>query len=430
MKKIIIYSILLCSAYLQAKIADHFPVIGNEKHIVRDAVSGRDIIFLTNSDYINYAQYPHNKGWLEDDKYVLFTSYRPSPEGIVRPGERQMLAANIETGDIYRLATLDFEDTAKYGKYHLTISGAYQHDYAPKANIIIYNDITGHNLYLLNLNTGERKQIWHVDNGTINDLPSITDDGTRALIYVLHPAPEVAAMPNVGVMSAVYSFDINPETTEAAAPKLLTTFIHRKIDNGANNDRNGMYLSHQLINPVNKEEFSFCHGYNGFSDGSVEFARVWYGKTDGSEIRMACPTPQGHIFTHELWGPKGRLIYFVDIVTNGGISAVDPRTGKVRKIIEDVNPRCLHISVSGDERRIVFDTQRFATVSPLDEFQNHLEDIVLLDVATGQTTVLAHQMEGLNHPRQMHPIINRGGDKVCFTVAEAAKCKVAVVKID
>ena len=434
MRKYITYCILILSVCAQAKLADHFTKIGNERHTVTDKVSGREVIFLTDGKYINSTQYPHNKAWLEDDKYVMFESIRPRPDGKPVTGnasdyrniERQLLAADVETGDIYWLASLEVEDTAKYGKYHLAMSTQYHADYAPATNSVVYYDMTGHNLYMLSLNTGQRKLILNVPDGTIGDPPTITDDGTRVVMYIAYPGPDSGMLFTGRTTAAVY-LDIDPATNDMVGSLMpIYGWSHRKypIESRPNNEIN---ICHAVVNPVNKEEFSFCHGYNGYSNGSIDCGRIWYGKTDGSLVQMANPTPQGHIFTHEIWGPKGKLIYYVDIVSSGGISAVEPRTGRVKKLIENVSPRCLHISLSGDERRIVFDTQR---ATPVDENLNHLEDVVLFDVLTGKTEILANQMEGRDHPRQMHPGINRKGDKVYFTVADGPNSKAAVVKID
>ena len=431
---LVLLSLVLCTDGARAQLAGHFPVIGNERHVVTDRVSGREVIFLTDGKYINSTQYPHNRGWLENDRYVMFESTRPRPAGKPATGdnsdyrhvERQLLAADVETGDIYWLATIEVEDTARYGRHHLAMSTQYHADYAPATHSVVYYDMTGHNLYMLSLTTGERRHVLHVPDGTIGDPPTICDDGTRVMIYIAYPDP--ARSPLFGGRTTIAAYlDINPATNEAVGPlHPVYSWTHRRYPIAGNPD-NDINICHAVINPANKDEFSFCHGYNGYSDGSIDCVRTWYGRTDGSVIRMANPTPKGHIFTHEIWGPKGRLIYYVDIVNSGGISAVDPRTGEVTKLIENVMPRCLHISLSGDEKRIVFDTQR---ATPMDENLNHLEDVVLFDVATGKTRVLAHQMEGRDHPRQMHPSLNRKGDKVHFTVADGPNSKVAVVRID
>lgn len=418
---------------LQAKLADHFMKSGNEKASVQDAVSHKTVTFLTSGDYINSSQYPHNKAWLENDKYVMFESLRPRPDGQPSTGdnsdyrhtERQLMAADVESSDLYWLASLEVEDTTQYGSYHLSMSSMYHTDYAPASNSVVYYDMSGHNLYMLSLNTGERKLIYNAANGTIGDPPTISDDGTRVVVYIAHPGPANSTLFAGRTTSIVY-FDIDPQTNDVIGePVTVYTYAYKKYPTEAV-PNNSISLSHAVINPSDKDEMSFCHGYAGYADGSVEMARVWYLKMDGSEMRMACPTPVDHIHTHEVWSAKGN-IYFVDIKGTGGISSVNPGTGEVKRLIDGINPRCLHISVSEDEKRIVFDTQ---SSTPLDENLNHLESIGFFDVESGQVRVLARQMEGKDHPRHMHPLITRKGDKVCFTVADGSNSKIAVVDID
>jgi len=427
-------TLTLCAVCVQAKLADHFPKIGNEKTSAQDSVSLKTVTYLTSGQYINSSQYPHNKAWLENDKYVMFESVRPRPDGQPCTGdnsdyrrtERQLMAADVESGDIYWLGSIEVEDTVQYGSYHLSMSSMYHTDYAPGSNSVVYYDMSGHNLYMLNLNTGERKLLFNVPNGTIGDPPSITDDGTRVVIYVAHPGPDNLTLFTARTTSIVY-FDINPATNDMiGSPVTVYTYAYKKYPT-ASVPNNSISLSHAVINPANKDEMSFCHGYAGYADGSVAMARIWYLKMDGSEVRMATPTPVDHIHTHEVWSAKGKLMYFVDIKGTGGISSVDPRNGKLIKLIEGTSPRCLHISVSEDETRVVFDTQ---CSDPVDANLNHLENITLFDAVTGQLRVLARQMEGRDHPRQMHPLITRKGDKVCFTVAEGPNSKIAVVNVD
>jgi hypothetical protein len=420
---------------------EHFPKIANEREVVIDEYTGREIIFLTTGDYINSSQYPHQKGWLENDRYVIFESTRPRPDGKPSTGdgsnyrniERQLLAADVDTGDIYWLATLEVEDVSRYGKYHLVMSSQYHSDYAPETNTIVYYDMSGHNLYLLNLNTGERNLIWHMPTGTIGDPPSISDCGTRIGVYVFHPGPDKDDI-LYGTTSAIYVMDVDTDTsTIKGSPRLVHSLAQPKttIYHPGNSDLDGkesnINLNHVVLNPANKEDLSFCRGYLGYSDGTVEKSRLWHGNSDGSLIKPAAITPKGHIHTHPIWEPSGRYKYLVNIRGAGSILRIDPRTSEVAAVIEDVRPRCLHVTTNYDGTLFVFDTQGS---HPKDEYGNHLEDIMLYNTETEELTRLARQMEGLNHPRHMHPTITYNGTKVCFTVAHKEYSRIAVVYID
>lgn len=435
--------IIVFSFAVNAKLADNFEKIANEKDIAVDSETGREIIYLTDGKYLNSGQYPHNKGWLEDEKYVIFESIRPRPDGKPSTGdnsdyrhvERQLMAADIGSGDIYWLASLEVEDTAKYGKNHLSMSSQYHSDYAPGSNVVVYYDMTGHNLYLLDLDDGQRKLLWNVKVGTLGDPPSITDDGSRLIVFVAHPGPENGNF-FAGRTTAVYSIDLDPETNEIVkGPRVAVTWTNRAMESNPK-DTNGINLSHSVINPLNKEEMFFCHGYSGLSDGSVDKARMWYAKTDGSLIKMDVVTPPGVIHTHEVWA--GKYKYFVDIPTHdeviidGGITRYDSQSEKVEKIIEGVTPSPIHVAVSRDGKRIIWDTMYSLTKITRGESveQNNSEDLVMLDVYSGKITKLARIMGGLRHPRHIHPNITPDGSKVMFTVADGVNSRVAVIKID
>jgi hypothetical protein len=426
---------------LFSKLADNFEIIANEREVVKDEYTSRDVIFLTNGDYINSTQYPHNKAWLEGGKYLMFESTRPRPDGKPSTGdnstyrkvERQLLAADVDSGDIYWLATLEVEDVEKYGKYHLVMSSQYHSDYAPATNTVVYYDMSGHNLYLLDLDTGRRNLLWHVDTGTLGDPPTISDDGERVGVYVFYPGPDEDQQLS-GTTCVIYTIDIDPENNRAIGePKIITSLPKPKttIYHPGNSKYDGqpgdINLNHTVINPANKDELSFCHGYLGYSDGTVEKSRLWFAKADGSLIKNACQTPKDHIHTHPIWGPGGKYMYLVDIKGSGNIIRINPRTSEVTYVLENTSPRCLHITTNRDENLFVFDTQGGHAK---DEYGNHLENIMLYDTESKELTRLARQMEGLNHPRHMHPLMSRDGSKVCFTVADKDNSRVAVVYVD
>ncbi|MFQ3549543.1 MAG: hypothetical protein SNJ70_07310 [Armatimonadota bacterium] len=137
------------------------------------------INYINNSPHLNTIAYPTSKTWCKDSKWVFFESTRPRQDGTHNNLERRIYKTNIETGEMVHLATLEVEDIDKYGTAQFGGSSQYHFDYAPDANILVYYDIRGHNLYLLNVETGKVNRILHEYKGTIGDPAAITHGGSR-----------------------------------------------------------------------------------------------------------------------------------------------------------------------------------------------------------------------------------------------------------
>ena len=434
-KRISVLLFMVLAFSVHGYIADSFQVIGNEMETAVDAVTGRSFVYLTSGDYMNCHNYPHNRSWLENGTYVLVESSRPRPDGTYNAragsediwfrGERQLLAVDIETGNIYYLDTLEMEDPKQYPG-HLSISSQYHADYSPVTNTLIYSDMTGHKLYLLDLNTGKKNCIWHLKNGTFDNVPAMSRDGKTAIVWTAFPGPAGTEF-LYGRTSIAYKFEIDGVELKET-PAIIYTFANI-VDP---KDGRSIAPCHPDINPVDPSIWDFCHGFRAASDGSVLKTRTWWGKTDGSMISIATVTPQDRVFTHEIWGPKGRYIYWVNIPDGektGGVSRVDPRTQNPEVVFEGLLPRCLHITLSGDENLIAYDTQSYLDDNPLDKHNNHDEWIAVYNMNTKKHTNLLRVREGRDHPRQNHPAINEEGTKIAFTTADKYNSRVAIVEI-
>lgn len=412
---------------VKAGIADHFPVIGNEREVVVDPVTGRMLVFVTSSQYLDTQYYPHSYTWAENDHYLLVESIRPRPDGThPHPDETQLLAADTQTGQLYWLGALEVEDVAQYGTGHVGMGSDYHCDYARGTNSLLYNDETQHNLYLLDLDTGRRRQLWHVPDGQMGP-PSIAADGSRVMVPATYPGP-LGDFLFDNRTTVIVGFDIDTNTNDLLrGPYVVYSYTERKAP--PDNQGRGTYIrmNHIQINPGNTALVSFCHGYTGTPDETVDKTRLWYARVDGSMVKMLTLTPAGRIHTHEIWGSQGQHLYYVDLYGSGAIRRVAVETGIDEELIGDLLPRCLHITVSDDENRIVFDTQ--TAVTP-DADNNRLEWIKLFDRTTGQVTALAHQYAGISHPRHAHPQITGDGEKVAFCVATGPTSRVAYIELN
>lgn len=178
---------------------------------------------VTDTQAINTIGYPTCRTWSRDSR-CLFVE---STDGASVPGERRLVKVDIEDVKVTHLATLEVEDTAQYGRCHLKASSQYHADYAPLANILVYFDMTGHNMYLLDLDTGKRARILHEAEGTIADPPSISTDGTRVVYYAIYPSAENRWF--TGVTSVIFALDFDPVTLEVVrGPEVVVAYPERK----------------------------------------------------------------------------------------------------------------------------------------------------------------------------------------------------------
>jgi len=188
-----------------------------------------EIHYVTSEPCLNTIAYPTCRTWTADGKCLFIESTRPRPDGTQVPHERQLLKINIETGEAAHLATLEVEDTKQYGVGQVGASSQYHTDYAPEANVLVYYDMTGHNMYLLDVATGRSNRILHEPEGTIGDPPAITPDGTRVVYYVLYRSIANRFLSNV--TSVIFALDVDPKTLEAVAePKIVTAYAGRVVE--------------------------------------------------------------------------------------------------------------------------------------------------------------------------------------------------------
>ena len=273
--------------------------------------------------------------------------------------------------------------------------------------------MTGHRLYWLSLTTGKRELLWHMTDGIIGDPPSISTDGKRVVFYVWHPGPAENSH-FTGTTNAIYSLDIDPATGKASGPlRMVTVYAGRKGPDYGKNKSDQTLINHCQVNPKYPDRIGYAHQYNGsVSNGSWERARIWATYVDGRDEGPLLITPAGRWHTHEVWGPMGDWIYFVD---SGDIARVNASDKRVQTLAKGLNPLALHLTVSADESRIVFDT---VSSWQYDKDDTRSSPLVLLDVPSGKTTTLTSLRAGrsTSATSASEPLARRA--ESCFRVGD------------
>jgi Tol biopolymer transport system component len=380
---------------------------------------------ITDTPGINTIGYPTCRTWSRDGRSLFVESGRLCPDGASHPGERQLLNIDVADGKVTHLATLEAEDTAKYGQAHLSASSHYHADYAPirSGNVLVYFDMTGHNMYLLDPETGRSMRILHEPEGTIADPPSISTDGTRVVYYAFYPGIENRMF--TGRVSVIFALDVDPVKLEAVGePRVVVAFPARKGPTYAENPRDKVHVNHCQINPANKDHIAYAHEFHNIGvDGSLLKTRLWQVMADGSDNRPLVRQTPGEAHTHEVFGPRGECLYFVDYLRQS-VCAVELATGETRLIFEAPGHYPNHITVSPDERWIAADTW---ADEGTDSHGNPMSGILLVDTQTGRQEVICRFPRGQKHPAHPHPSFNPDGSKIAFTLADGPHSQVAFV---
>lgn len=380
-----------------------------------------NIHIITETAGINTIGYPTCRTWSRDGKSLFVESERPRPDGSYRPPERELLKIDIADGRVTHLATIEAEDVSVYGKGHLEMSSQYHADYAPLANVIVFSDMTGHNMYLLDVETGRKARIVHEPEGTIGDPPSISPDGTRVAYYANYPAVENRLFTDR--LSVIFCVDVDPENLEAQGePRIVVSFPGTKGPKYAESPKDMVLVNHCQISPTDRDRICYAHEFRGYGiDGSLLKNRCWTVRADGSDNRPAVRQPADEGHTHEVIGPLGRELYYVDR-KKLSVCAVNLETGEKRTVFvaEESGPN--HITVSPDERLIAADMW---VRDGADEKGNPMSGVLLVDTKTGQQRVLCRFGRHDRHPGHPHPNFSPDGTKVAFTVADGPYTQVA-----
>jgi len=382
--------------------------------------TGRTIHLMTDNSVYNSQFYPTCQTWSADGKWIFFETSKP-PEG-TDPRSWQLMQANVETGEIETIASLPWEDVVPYGEAHMAASSSFHSDYSPGTDRIVFYDRSGHHLYNYDRRMRKTVELWHEAEGTIGDPPDYSTDGSRVVFYVLFPGPKENRVLGSRI-SCIFTLEIDKDTGEAIGePQPVTCYVERK---GSAVSPTNVIINHCQFNPANNEEISFAHEFLGAPlDGSVTKERIWFVRADGRDERPLIRSQAGHSYTHEVFGPKGTHVYYVD---TKGVARVDVSTGNVETIVPPNPASCLcHIGISPDEKWIVADSLKQLGTT---EDGIRLGSLHLVNADTGECRLLCVFPVGLKHPAHPHPIFSPDGKRVAFTVATPTGCNLAWIDV-
>lgn len=283
MKKRLLLLIFLanCIQDINAQIGTRFP---SEKKVVKDPVTGVDLIFLTSSQAGDSKIYQTHNQWTSDGKWLIFRSSRVKNEA---------MAVNEETGDLVQVTEGGYTGMLNIARNDMKLFFMRRNEELPKASL----EIVEVNLELLFKDSESEKlksaETYQRVCGTTP--PELGAGGDMAL-----DADENWAYFRVSKEEAARH--LSPDT------KIEPSFGPRKMGAGpsgiaAMNIHTGeikhvisvpFQIGHIQTNPWMEGEIVFC-----WETGGKSPQRTWTVMADGSGLRPLYPESAYEWVTHE-----------------------------------------------------------------------------------------------------------------------------------
>ncbi len=384
---------------------------GNEKEEVEDAETGRTVVYLTAGDSLDTHFHYHNGSWgtINGATYLFFSSSRERPQvaGATLSGERQLMAANAETGDLYYLASIPNPLVGRI-YYHRP----YQATYNENLKTIFFWGLRRHQLYAYNCITGIRTLL--VTLPSTHDSRLLDDFVDATSVRLIYPVSDRA---NEFEYIEVADFDrnLNPlsRTVVRTAPV-------------------GDALNHVGIKPGDKEVFFYKHhqSINTLSYQAilkVADLRVPQGDIDHDVVVNPNETPY---VDHMIWGKSGPSIYWDD---NAGNLWRFDESAQTNGIVGGASP--IHNQLSSDEQLWVYDRRRVAPY-----FSQPFENITLEswegsirihDMQSNISEKYANIIWASPHPRHPHAQFSPDDSMISFVTGsmDNTNSRVAIMHI-
>lgn len=378
--------------------------IGNESSGQVDSATGRSVRYLTSGEYVDSLFYPHALTWMQTNRYVLIESSRPRPEGQgeTEPGERQILAADIRSGDLFWICTIpvggDLSKVPSSRQFHA--------DYNEATSTLVFANMAGTRLYQYDMKTGKRRCVYTVSEGAIlGDPPTVSEDGQRMGVWGSEPGPHPSDGTYNGRLYAVDMINLS-ESGEPVVSRMAEVVGKQKLDY-----RTPDNISHIVISPADRD---LC---------MYKRQGIFLVDADGGNAVKVLDDPQKGWRGHQVWSRDGHYIYLVD---SGNIARIDAQTRQYEVLTAGQRLDAWHVSTAKGGRFVAFDRRHKGE----DAFGTLPASIWLYDVQTKHAVELARTRFHVKHPRHPHPQLSPCGNWVGFTAAHENGSRIGVIQIE
>ena len=387
--------------------------VGNENEEVVDAETGRTVVYLTAGESLDTHFHFHGGTWgtINGTTYLFFSSSRerPAEAGETVPGERQIMAANVVTGDLYYLTTIPNENPESSSQWSFR---PYSASYNDTAKTIFFWDKQRHKIFGYNALTGEQKLMLTLPPGAVSrELDDFVDQDSVRLIYPYTIRREAG---NSGYI-AVSDFD-----------RSLNLVTNRIVLRCPTNEA----LNHVEINPADKEVFFYKRHHKKKPDGRFGWASLYI-------KNMADPTADDFFVNstnqttdHMIWGESGKHLYWDN--NKGNLWRLDYPACTMKIVGSGGN---IHNMLSADERLWVYDLRKdppyFTKMIDGFKIENWRGSIWIHDMASNTSEKQANIIWGSPHPKHPHAVFSQNGQWISFvTGMDNENSRVAIMRVD
>lgn len=399
-----------------------FPEIAQIGETMLDPETGHEVVVVTPANWTAGVAYPHARSWSADSRWLFFSAILQLQDtnSPTASGDIHILAADMEQGGIYQLATIP--NPAGFPNREIFN----QIDIAPEAGRLMYFNRHDNSVHLLNLYTGEEHEVFKHELGELGEPPSISQGGNRLAWFAKFQGPEGYWF--YGKTGVIFLLDLDSSENTNGMPRRVYALPSIALHGQSADFNNHVVLSHVQLNPADPDLIAYSRGSYARPDGSVALSRMWSVDTSGYPNKLLAQTPAGHYHTHELWSDDGEWMYFVD---TGNLARIPRDGGDIETIASGLSPRALHMSVSRNNRRIAYDGRLPGDIpsSPTD-LRNYPVEVWGYDVDSSKATKLVATWNCERFHSHSHPKISPDGSRVSYTFTDGNTVGVAVVTFD
>lgn len=386
---------------------------GNEMEKVVDVETGRTVVYLTGGDSIDTQFHYHGETWGEINgrTYLFFASSRerPAEAGKTRPGERQIMAVDVETGDLYYLTTVPNEGPGGLAQINVR---PYYSTYSAEAKTIFFFNKKRNEIYGYNCLTGEQKKMLDLPEGAVSrELDDAVDKQRIRLIYPYTIRTKTGQLGYIVVSD--FDRDLNLIATRVVA-----------------NCPEDEALNHVEINPQNHDLFFYKHHRSQQPTGRFILSPVCIkdlSKPDSSDVIV---NPDGRTIDHMIWSASGVYTYWDD--NAGNLMRYSRQTGITEKVGDGIN---IHNYLSSDETLWVYDLRKDPPYfsQPFDGMTVKCwrGSIWIHNMAANNSAKYANIIWGDPHPRHPHAVFSPDNRRISFvTGMDNENSRIAMMLVD